>query len=68
MKPSINLLCASQQMQIKPKSRNRQKKLKAAFEVARAKIAKHGLPMKLVDVEYTFDGSKLIFSSPQTEG
>ncbi len=38
-----------------------EQKAKAAFDVGQAKINKHGLPMKLVDVEYTFDGSKLIF-------
>ena len=45
----------------KAKVEEQTEKAKAAFEVAQAKIAKHGLPMKLVDVEYTFDGSKLIF-------
>lgn len=34
---------------------------KDAFQVGLAKIAAHNLEMKLVDVEYTFDGSKLIF-------
>ena len=33
-----------------------------AMAVAKEKIEKHGLDMKLVDAEYTFDGSKLIFS------
>lgn len=32
-----------------------------AFEVCQEKIAAHGLPMKLVDVEYTFDNNKIIF-------
>lgn len=32
-----------------------------AFQIALDKIAQHGLPMKLVDVEYTFDLSKVIF-------
>lgn len=32
-----------------------------AFDIGLAKIAKHGLPMKLVDVEYTFDNAKIIF-------
>ncbi|HHX77439.1 MAG TPA: stage 0 sporulation family protein [Firmicutes bacterium] len=32
-----------------------------AFQVCADKIAKHGLDMKLVDVEYTFDKSKIIF-------
>ncbi len=33
-----------------------------AMAIAKEKIEKHGLDMKLVDAEYTFDGSKLIFS------
>ncbi|NMB47126.1 MAG: stage 0 sporulation family protein [Firmicutes bacterium] len=33
----------------------------AAFQIGLEKIEKHGLPMKLVDVEYTFDNSKVIF-------
>ena len=33
----------------------------AAFAVCQEKIAKHGLDMKLVDVEYTFNGGKVIF-------
>lgn len=37
------------------------KKEKAAFDVCNEKIAKHGLEMKLVNVEYTFDGSKILF-------
>jgi len=32
-----------------------------AFGVAQKKIEGHGLDMNLVDVEYTFDGSKIIF-------
>ncbi len=39
---------------------NREKERKA-FKIGLDKIAAHGLPMKLVDVEYTFDGSKIIF-------
>ncbi|MGI6486383.1 MAG: stage 0 sporulation family protein [Thermoanaerobacterales bacterium] len=34
---------------------------KEAEAIALEKIEKHGLDMKLVDVEYTFDNSKLIF-------
>lgn len=32
-----------------------------AFEVALAKIQEHGLPMKLIDVEYQFDRTKITF-------
>lgn len=37
------------------------RKEKEAFAVAQKKIEAHGLDMNLVDVEYTFDGSKNIF-------
>ena len=36
-------------------------KEKRAIEVCNEKIKKHNLEMKLVDVEYTFDGSKILF-------
>lgn len=36
-------------------------KEKDAFKTCLQKIEKHGLPMKLIDVEYKFDGTKLIF-------
>ena len=35
---------------------------KEAFKIAKEKIIKHQLEMKLVDAEYTFDRSKIIFS------
>ena len=38
------------------------RKEKDAFTICQEKIRKHGLEMKLIDVEYTFDGSKIIFS------
>ncbi len=34
---------------------------KEAFEICRQKIAKHGLDMKLVDVEFNFEGNKILF-------
>ncbi|OAT86123.1 PSP1 domain-containing protein [Desulfotomaculum copahuensis] len=34
---------------------------KRAFQVGMDKIAAHGLPMKLVGVEQTFDGNKIVF-------
>ncbi|RDV84607.1 PSP1 domain-containing protein [Ammonifex thiophilus] len=36
-------------------------KEREAKEICKDKIAAHGLPMKLVGVEYTLDGSKIIF-------
>lgn len=40
--------------------RNKEKE-KEAFAICKEKIIKHGLEMKLVDAEYTFDGNKLLF-------
>ena len=37
------------------------KKEKKAFDIFNEKVEKHKLEMKLVDVEYTFDGSKISF-------
>jgi cell fate regulator YaaT (PSP1 superfamily) len=36
-------------------------KEKEAFGICEEKIAKHGIPMKLIDVEYTFDRNKILF-------
>ncbi|MBR5786991.1 MAG: stage 0 sporulation family protein [Clostridia bacterium] len=36
-------------------------KEKTAFDICNEKIAKHELQMKLIDVEYTFDGNKILF-------
>ena len=36
-------------------------KEKKAFQICEEKIARHGLDMKLVDVEYIFDSSKILF-------
>lgn len=40
--------------------RNREKETRA-FTICQEKIAAHGLDMKLVRVEYSFDGSKILF-------
>ena len=37
------------------------KKEKRAFSICQKKISEHGLEMKLVDVEYTFDNNKILF-------
>ena len=39
---------------------NREKE-KRAFQICQQKIQDHGLEMKLVEVEYNFDGSKILF-------
>lgn len=38
-----------------------ERKAAEAYKVCEEKIAKHGLDMKLIDVEYTFDNTKLLF-------
>ncbi|MGI6365763.1 MAG: PSP1 domain-containing protein [Bacillota bacterium] len=43
------------------KVRENQRKSKEAMEICIEKVKKHGLDMKLVDAEYTFDNSKVIF-------
>ena len=43
------------------KAEANKEKEKKAFDVCLEKIAKHDLKMKLVDVEYTFDGNKILF-------
>ena len=40
--------------------KNRQKE-KEAFRICLEKIRRHGLEMKLIDVEYTFDNNKILF-------
>lgn len=40
---------------------NNRKKEKVAFGICQEKIRKHGLEMKLIDVEYTFDNNKILF-------
>ena len=41
-------------------ARNRRKE-KEAFQICLEKIRKHGLEMKLIDAEYTFDNNKVLF-------
>ena len=40
--------------------KNHQKE-KEAFKICKEKIKKHGLEMKLIDAEYTFDNNKVLF-------
>ncbi len=44
----------------KTEAENREKE-KRAFEICLEKIEKHGLEMKLIGAEYTFDNNKLLF-------
>lgn len=43
------------------KNEENKEKCKEAFGICLEKIEKHGLKMKLVDVEYTFDNNKVLF-------
>ncbi|MDD6736245.1 MAG: stage 0 sporulation family protein [Clostridiales bacterium] len=45
---------------IKRVSENKEKE-REAFAICSEKIKKHNLEMKLIEVEYTFDGSKILF-------
>lgn len=43
------------------------KKEQEALEICQQKINEHKLDMKLVDVEYTFDNNKILFTLQRTE-
>ena len=60
IEPLRKVLRVATKKDIRQNEENKQKE-KEAFKIALDKIAKHKLPMKLIDVEYTFDRNKLIF-------
>ena len=45
---------------VKKEAKNKEKE-KEAFDICLEKIKKHGLEMKLIDAEYTFDNNKVLF-------
>ena len=57
LKPIIRKATAKDLRQVE-RNKEREKK---AFGICQEKIAKHKLPMKLIDVDYTFDMGKIIF-------
>ncbi len=57
LRPIVRLATPEDYAQVK---RNRARE-KEAFALCREKIALHGLDMKLVDVEFGFEGSKVLF-------
>ena len=57
LKPVVRL---ANQKDIDVITENKEKE-KSAFEICHKKIEEHGLDMKLVDVEYTFDRNKILF-------
>lgn len=58
IKPILHI---ASEKELKKEAENRSD-AKAAFKVAKEKIRDHELEMKLINVEYTFDRSKMIFS------
>ncbi len=60
VKPLKKLIRKANNEDIARAKENRRKE-KEAFAICEEKIEKHALDMKLVDVEYTFDGAKVLF-------
>ncbi len=59
-KPLKKVIRVATENDIKNLAENKEKE-KEAFKICEKKIEAHGLDMNLVDVEYTFDRSKLLF-------
>ena len=57
LKPVIRV-ATPQDDDIEEKNKEKEKK---AYEICLEKIKKHGLDMKLIDTEYTFDNNKVLF-------
>jgi len=58
--PLKNVIRKAEPEDIEKNIENKQKE-KEAYDICAEKILKHGLDMKLIDVEYTFDNNKVIF-------
>ena len=58
--PLKKLIRIATEKDLQTVAENKEKE-KKAFDICLEKIEKHGLDMKLVDVEYTFDNSKILF-------
>lgn len=57
LKPIIRIATSADDV----KNIENREKCKKAFEICEEKIKKHGLEMKLIEVEYTFDNNKVLF-------
>lgn len=57
LKPVIRM---TTEEDLKTVKENKEKE-KEAFKICEQKIQKHNIDMKLIDVEYTFDGGKILF-------
>ncbi len=60
VQPLKSVLRVATQKDDEQEAANRQKE-KDAFKICLEKINKHGLQMKLIDAEYTFDNNKVLF-------
>lgn len=58
--PLKKVIRVAEEEDIKIHKLNKEKAIEA-FDICEEKIAEHGLGMKLIDVEYTFDNNKVIF-------
>ena len=57
LRPMLRVATEEDYAQVK----SNQEKEKKAFQICQDKIAEHKLEMKLVEVKYSFDGSKILF-------
>ena len=57
LRPMLRVATEADYAQVK----SNQEKEKKAFQICQDKIAEHKLEMKLVEVKYSFDGSKILF-------
>lgn len=55
---SVIRVATEQDQRLEEKNREKEKE---AFKICLEKIRKHGLEMKLIDAEYTFDNNKVLF-------
>jgi len=58
--PLKNVIRKADEEDLKQVEENKRKEAEA-FKICLEKIKKHGLDMKLIDVEYTFDNNKVLF-------
>ena len=58
--PLKSVIRIATQDDVRKEEKNREKE-KEAFKICLEKIHKHGLEMKLIDAEYTFDNNKVLF-------
>ena len=57
LRPIVRM-ATQEDMKLLEKNKEREKR---AMDICQQKIAEHGLEMKLVSAEYSFDGSKILF-------